>query len=1590
MIFPDFKSFSPDQCINQFSYHLYLGQVLPSYFFIEAVPDDIYIPKLNSLCDILNADDSAFQYAKWILYSIISRLSTEIINQNVSVHSPQCQIKKPNIPDSFYLLALDSKTVKSKEATVLLQIFTGKSDFFQKNKSSSSSKPLNTDEQKSVVQAISYLFEKHRGLYTALLRHGYIEALLMRIGPELLFNHFKLNSFSLKEQFDNSYLPFFSIKLVNPTNFHQFWCQYPILFDTKTSQLFQSLFACDIPFPYVSTKYFIESDLNDAILSLTNDVLTKRNKSFIDIILIVCRTLIINGLKTTKDQECLLTYTKQFPDLRMIAFLAEYESIKNEIVYENVISQIINNMNSDSNSISKIESDSIMMDAIERLNNDCSICRFLSNSIGKKTTNSDLEKMSLPKYLNTYANLNIDFDGFKDKKMFVFSDNDRKNDFAFIYSFRAMSLILNQVEKLKGNDSQIDLLDMSSISLTESLSETTLSLNEIDSIFSNNLIKVIEIIQLLTNEEFFEKLIIEFYSILFVSEKPKKSKKELEIEDVNSFVFSDDKIAEIVSILFHFCPKQKEIRKDFLRLKFIKILSQKKFEEAKNLTENEDDPLYKLTMMAELVFKISNSEQWSFPKCIDKSLFDAEYLLSNNEDFGSDFREKSTELNILVGKRRAHKKYSKYSPCYLYDIDKTSRNIEAFNSSNFDKIEEDNRCIQFTDFVDFESKLDKSGIDDLKNLDDIIAFEIKSDKLASLLTLKTVPDEYRDNKFINAIFDKTVNSPQKNTLVDLNEKIQTLEDVTEYLQKNDKKLLPIEKSDIQILLTKSFSFNPLPYEILNDLYYRDSDTVLSFYKPLFDKLKLSDFIKLVPFCFYDYFTFLSKFSDVNENMNLTEYLEFLVVKKKFKQAKNLASDFSLTTQLDSIVNDHFSIEDSQLIEIYFPQLKESLLKKFPRKEKEEFVPSEKERMIMEHLQCFLEFDENDDDHYELENLPTFSNLFNLFDCIKHDFESISTPLMKKIVETVTFLISSSFVDCFDAELAAIRVFPLLFKYVKLFTLKMANLSDSSNYQSLIYKLDCLSRFVFCGFNGTFDEVYSFDDFSTKQAGASFASLCQKYDQTEILRDIQNSWGLFDYRFFDSSLNCIKLGLFKQGNIELEKTVKAHQALKIDCQCLANDLIPILSFLRPIAASSFIRKIKELFEGMIQKAAEIEKKDDQKRIIKSFIEFKIFFEKMIQNESGIEMNDDQEKFFKSLRNQSKEEDIEKVQIPIVHITSPQIISLDKSLSIVGASEDRILFHCQFGDFDEAFNLFNRFFIKATSFSSNNAPLSSHSSSSSNLRLTVFLRVLITPAIAFKQWNGFWLKLVRCLNMFESIIDDFINYLNQNQIFFILLDVQRRLEYNDRALIAAMKLFETTKSWQEQKKLLKTMSLLIQKSLSLSDPEEKKKHKSFFNDDSLFQLQRRVNVQLAVNSMFLNTNAPFDNKLEIMTSKENTLNLGSFLLLRLQIGYFFEICELPDISMEEICECAIEKLNSSENKEDMNLSSFFKNLTRLEAGTYSKLILCLSKSIYRRVPDENTFIEFVTRNIKGNNLIASVLQSFGFENEADEFLNRKSHK
>ncbi|OHT00574.1 hypothetical protein TRFO_07913 [Tritrichomonas foetus] len=1428
MSFLEFSRFPPEILEKQLVFHILLKQARNGVLFYNKIPEDQLILLLKSLYESApptlwhpTQHSPSYLNNRWYILSLLSNIA---FDENMK------------IPETFYLLVLEA--LKSRESTSLFQAFTEGIQITEKN-------------IQSICQSISFLFEKHHGLYVALKK--YVDQLLTQIGQKNLFNFFKLNTFSLKDTFDKGILQYFAIDLIDSTNFTQFWGNYPILFDEEAAKLFQSLFTCAAPFPKKS-KYI---PYEDSILSLTNEVISKRKKSFSDTILIPCRTLIIDGLFNQSHKDSFMAYTTAFPDLRALTVLTEFESLRND---RNVLIEVTSQFMDES-------THPTIRNFMHRLVNDESICSFLHTATGRVTSPNDIIDTSIPKYLSSQTKFEIDVIPFINKDYFVVNDRDRDIDFSFILSYQAISSILLKNEE---NLQQIYENLESYIAAIESITDRS---------------------NLPGSEKYVDNLTTDLFSLLF-------------LQNGDSYFCNNDEMAEIVTILSKFSPNNKFIKQALVRLKFSVYISQKNFKEAKKLIKDKNDPIYQIAAMADTILKVATNLPTRFPETLDKSLFTANYFLSYN------MMKFETDLYPELINRR---KNLKLSPLCLFDIEIIKNIVNTLNENLLSEEIDLSNYILLKGFIDIVKLSEKAGDQNLE-VKDFISYIIQSDETSSLLKAKTVPEKYKDNKIITAVVQgiqpvlvstEGINFENSNNLNDC-------KDVEEFLRKCDETLYEIPESIYEKLLRKCLSVKPFPFEILNDLYIRNPKIAISLYQPFIPTLSMSDFLQLMPFCYYSCFAGITA-----SDLPLEKELELLISKKMFIKAKKMATEFNMMQHLETIIQNSATENDLTDIELTFPSLRDFVKKMRYKYQCERNDPSEIELVFQEKIYKIsgLSTSSSDGKLNKSQSEPfKYSQLISLLNEIKESVKSVSTSLMTQIVKLVVDRISKIKVDSLETEIRAMYRIPRLVNALNTFKIHMTSLSDASRFESTFIKLENLSRFINCNFYSLYKENYTFEGFSHRHRGSEYANLCMKYDRTRLLIDIQGVWGL-ENRFFNNVISCFELGLMDDGINELINIYNAHRALKIDCQPVAEDLITSLSYPLPIRMNDFIQK-------------EFPPKFDETST-PSFLNQEI--KKALANPDCL-----------------------------VLLNSPQITALNKALSIIGATEDSIQFHCQSGQFEEAFDLFSNI--------------------SNSLRMSTFLKVLVTPALAFSHWNVFWRRVVRRIESFTPVLLDFISFLKNNEMYHCLYDIQKRINFFDNSIFAAIKLFEISGSWKDRQDLLNEMKALITKSLTDSD---RKLHQAFFSDESLFNLQQRVNLQLSIITFLIQKNIPFDKHLELMTSKKNTLQLGSFLLINLQVGYFSEICELPDVSMNEVCDVAVDKLQSSG---DGKIPQFFKEITRLEYGSYRNVVLGLMKSIHSRAANEKSFIEFVKRNVRGDELIAMVLQENGFNNEANAILRK----
>ena len=1463
--------------------HIFLKQAKNESLYIHQIPEKRLILILEQ---IINSSQpkfwqpkkkcNSYLFCKWNAISILSR----ILNEN-----------KYQISDSFYLNALES--IRSSDATSIHQAITKNS-------------PINDKQAQSICQSLSFLFEKHHGLFVALQK--YLDELITRIGPKSIFNYFKLNSFALRDKFDKNLLQFFEVNLVDSSNFAQFWGNYQILFAEDASTLFQSLFTCATPFPK-KTKYMPNED---NILSLANDVISKKKKHFVDIILIHCRTLIIDGLFNQNQNDSFLLYTNDFPELRPLTVLSEFESLKNDI---NVLTEVTAKFVNES-------SHPIISNFMRRIYNDNEICSFLQASTGRVTFPNDLIPTSLPKYMSIQTNQIFETDILSaiNKDFFVISDQDRNMDVDFISSYQILSTFILSIEK---PDINMDHLD--------------------------------EFFSAIKSKAVFNDLIIDVYSVLF-----------LQTNDCNNnlkYVFSKDEMAKIVKILNYFHPTNKYIRQALIRLNFSELLDNKNFEEAKDLAESEEDPLFKIAQMAEIVDKISKNQPTAFPQNFNHLLFATEYFLSLNDmqiDFENyDYKtiidkriyankiKSSLQIDSHENKKIDFERNNKIH-LSLFDMETNNEILDILNND----IRSNNIDLKglplLKGFVDIV-RLSNYAVDQNLDLKDFISYIVQTDETSALLKATTVPEKYKGNKIVNAI---VYGMPSKNISLNNNDMV-SINEILDYLDQCDNNFIIIPNNVISLIISKLLTIlfdknqkNSNPdekiYDVLNSLYFRNPDISISLYNHFITKFSIRDLMNLLPYSFNSSISGLK-----SSNLTLIEELNELITNKMFIKAKKIADEFNLNQELEVIIQKTATENDLTDITLLFPNLHDFVNK---MKIKLQSKQDESNYIDINELKEITELDDklsNSSISRSNESLlKLFKSLLSAFNSVKEKVPYISTPLMSKIQALTTSFISLIKVDSLDSESIAAYMLSRLVKLMNRFKVHIANLSDASLFESYFMRLENLSQFVSCNFYALYNEEYTMEGFIHRQQGAEYAELCQKYDRINLLRDIQSLWGL-DQRYFNSSILCFNLGLINKGINELKNSFNAHKSLNIDCCPVTDDLLRSLSYPQPLPINQFYEEITLNGAPLEISISDILKSSKSSGLT-------ILSQKLQKNNIELKVPSLNNAVQKALSNPDC----------LVILNSPQLAGLVSSLSIIGADEERIQFHCKSSQFDEAFEIFMKM--------------------AKSEKLSIFLRVLVTPALAFSHWNVFWRKILKYTEFFTPLFRELIQFLKKNHMFYCLFDIQRRINYFDNSILAAIKLFGLATSWKERQEILSDVKRLISKSLT---DTEKKDHMPSFSDEALLKMQQRVNLQLSIISFMIHRNVLYDPNLELMTSKKNTLLLGSFLLLNLQVGYFSEICELPDVNINEVCDVAVDKLQSSgEGK----IPQFFRDLTRLEFITYSKIVFSLIQSIYSRVTDQKSFIEFVKRNIRGDDLIAKILQKYGFEKEAAQALKNRNQK
>ena len=284
-------------------------------------------------------------------------------------------------------------------------------------------------------------------------------------------------------------------------------------------------------------------------------------------------------------------------------------------------------------------------------------------------------------------------------------------------------------------------------------------------------------------------------------------------------------------------------------------------------------------------------------------------------------------------------------------------------------------------------------------------------------------------------------------------------------------------------------------------------------------------------------------------------------------------------------------------------------------------------------------------------------------------------------------------------------------------------------------------------------------------------------------------------------------------------------------------------------------------------------------------------------------------------------------------SPQMVALGKAMDIASLYHEKVEFYASFGMFDECFKAFRIL-----------GPTPHH-----------FMKYIVTVSLDCMQWGTFWLRLSKNkkdseFSNFESQFKDLMQYLKTKECYTTIFDIFHRINDEDSAINFCFQLFLEATSWETMKDALIKMRNETKKALVEDNTK-------VYSTTKLFELQHRVELQLGIIDLFVESKHPFSNELELVTSKQHTIKLGAELLLEWNIGLLNEVCDFDDIKTDDICQLAVEELSSKGN---YTVALFIKKMKTLRGKEAKRYLPSICHAFKSRIATDAEYQEFLIVN------------------------------
>ena len=254
-------------------------------------------------------------------------------------------------------------------------------------------------------------------LFTAL--YPRVKYLLETMETEAIVSGLEFRCLGILDELDTRVARSFNPNWITQANFSSFW-QYPaVIMSDEFGKSMQTVLVAREPFPGPSSMMKTSN-----LLTLVNDVLVRR-RSFADSVFKISHSLLM-----AREYETLRKVVNTIQSLKPWVFLVDYESIAPD---EEFVVEVLPNY----------ECDEWPFRMDERIKNDIALKKFV-RQVGSDWNAEESLPRALQEAIDQVDLHNINF--LSDNKFLCFSEEDRDQDFGFIFTYRALSSVMGLLQ----------------------------------------------------------------------------------------------------------------------------------------------------------------------------------------------------------------------------------------------------------------------------------------------------------------------------------------------------------------------------------------------------------------------------------------------------------------------------------------------------------------------------------------------------------------------------------------------------------------------------------------------------------------------------------------------------------------------------------------------------------------------------------------------------------------------------------------------------------------------------------------------------------------------------------------------------------------------------------------------------------------------------------------------------------------------------------------------------------------------------------------------------------------------------------------